>query len=174
MLASIRKILVDFCSSIQHRMSSSLVSQTYRLAIQGLECERPPSENSRKLGVSEAAVWETQKIFESCEQVRQAVVEEMRMPNVERFVVKSPRANLWRRPGNQWVAQLRVLLWQMPIDVWPSGFLKAGTFWPSAALITRSFPTTLISSLRRFATDCQLVSRQEQFSAAALHQQLRP
>jgi pimeloyl-ACP methyl ester carboxylesterase len=44
-------------------------------------------ENSRKLGASEAAVWETQKIFESCEQVRQAVVEEMRMPNVEFIVI---------------------------------------------------------------------------------------
>lgn len=44
-------------------------------------------ENSRKLGVSEAVVWETQKIFESCEQVRQAVVEEKKMPNVEFIVI---------------------------------------------------------------------------------------
>jgi pimeloyl-ACP methyl ester carboxylesterase len=44
-------------------------------------------ENSRKLGASEAVVWETRMIFESCEQVRQAVVEETRMPNVELIVI---------------------------------------------------------------------------------------
>jgi pimeloyl-ACP methyl ester carboxylesterase len=48
-------------------------------------------ENARKSGASEATVWETRKIFESCEQVRRAVVEEKRFPNIEFVVVTACR-----------------------------------------------------------------------------------
>jgi pimeloyl-ACP methyl ester carboxylesterase len=49
------------------------------------------TENARKTGASEAAVWETRMIFESCEQVRRAVVEEKRLPNIEVVVVTACR-----------------------------------------------------------------------------------
>ncbi|HEY6455518.1 MAG TPA: alpha/beta hydrolase [Steroidobacteraceae bacterium] len=48
-------------------------------------------ENARKTGASEATVWETRTIFESCEQVRRAVVEEKRIPNIECIVVTACR-----------------------------------------------------------------------------------
>jgi pimeloyl-ACP methyl ester carboxylesterase len=48
-------------------------------------------ENARKTGASEATVWETRKIFESCEQVRRAVVEEKRLQNIEFVVVTACR-----------------------------------------------------------------------------------
>jgi pimeloyl-ACP methyl ester carboxylesterase len=44
-------------------------------------------ENARKTGASAAAIWETRKIFESCEQVRRAVVDEKRLPNLACIVV---------------------------------------------------------------------------------------
>lgn len=57
--------------------------------------------NAKKAGMNDAAIWELHSIFESCEQVRRAVVEDRRTPDVEVVVVTaSVPADIGGRIGN--------------------------------------------------------------------------